>query len=257
MNIKTLIAYLIVFYFLLIFLILLSATGSVNWKPTQDDAKYPMHLPDFSIYEDAKLKKSAFFEFLDPVVEEANREIKQERILFSYIKKQIENSKRLSARTQRQFAVLKKKYKIKKADPLEDQLRVLDLRINTVPKALVLIQAANESAWGTSRFAQEANNLFGQWCFSKGCGVVPANRVDGAKHEVQRFDNIYDSVVAYLRNINTHQAYRNLRKRRLELVKSGDEISAQHLVNELGSYSERGEDYIKDIRQMILMNNLE
>ena len=42
------------------------------------------------------------------------------------------------------------------------------------------MQAANESAWGTSRFARIGLNFFGQWCYSKGCGMVPKRRNTGA-----------------------------------------------------------------------------
>ncbi|WP_325205997.1 glucosaminidase domain-containing protein, partial [Vibrio sp. 03_296] len=53
----------------------------------------------------------------------------------------------------------------------EDSINELLVRANVLPEALVMIQAANESAWGTSRFARQANNLFGQWCYTPGCGV--------------------------------------------------------------------------------------
>src|SRR5690606_15885495 len=132
------------------------------------------------------------------------------------------------------------KYKVKKSEPLEKQLHILNLRINKVPPSLVLTQAANESAWGTSRFALDANNLFGQWCFTEGCGIVPANRATDAKHEVKHFDSVQDAVASYLRNINTHRAYRVLRKLRLELENKGEIASGYQLAGELGSYSERG-----------------
>lgn len=257
MDIKKLAALSLLGWMLLVLVVLLLASNNSNWKVFHDASKYPQHLPDFSQFEDVQRKKTAFFEFLAPVVEEANLQVKKERKLFLEIKSEFENTGRLRPANQRQLAKLIKKYKIKRDLEPGQQIEVLDLRVNTVPQALVLTQAANESAWGTSRFAVEVNNLFGQWCFSKGCGLVPTDRPAGANHEVQRFATVYDAVAAYLRNINTHRAYRKLRKLRLSLVEQNKDVSAHQLAGELDSYSERGEEYVREIRQMIRINELE
>ena len=55
-------------------------------------------------------------------------------------------------------------------------------QIDVIPPSQAMAQAANESAWGTSRFATEAINLFGQWCFRKDCGIVSASRTAGSTH---------------------------------------------------------------------------
>ncbi len=85
------------------------------------------------------------------------------------------------------------------------------IKIDEVPPSLVVAQAINESGWGRSRFAQEANNLFGMWCYTPGCGLVPERRRANDKHEVKRYASIQDSVNEYLRNINRNKAYRELR----------------------------------------------
>ena len=126
-----------------------------------------------------------------------------------------------------------------------------------IPNSLALVQAANESAWGTSRFARDANNYFGQWCFTRGCGLIPANRIEGAHHEVQRFSSPKESVASYLNNLNTHNAYAQLRSIRSNAVKNGEPITGYLLAAGLGKYSERGEAYIEEIRTMIRVNHLE
>ena len=68
-----------------------------------------------------------------------------------------------------------------------------------------------ESGWGESRFAQQGNNLFGEWCFTKGCGIVPSQRKEGATHEVRRFDSVDDALASYMHNLNTGHAYKALR----------------------------------------------
>ena len=77
--------------------------------------------------------------------------------------------------------------------------------MDIIPEMMVLVQAANESGWGTSRFSRMGLNLFGQWCYVRGCGLVPRAEEDG-RHEVAKFDSVNDSV-CYMRNINTHGAY--------------------------------------------------
>lgn len=257
MNIKLLSAYALLAYFLL----LLFGLSCPVLQSLFNNRTAPAKLPDFSQYEQVQDKKDAFFSFLRPVIQQANNEILVERRTFLDIKARYETVRqgrgKISARDRRRLAMFAKKYKVKKSEPIENQLQILNLRINKVPQSLVLTQAANESAWGTSRFALDANNLFGQWCFTKGCGIVPANRAAGAKHEVKYFDSIQAAVASYLRNINTHRAYRGLRRLRLELENKGESASGYQLAGELGSYSERGADYIQEVRHMIRSNNLE
>ena len=49
------------------------------------------------------------------------------------------------------------------------------MRMDIIPVSIALAQAANETGWGTSRFALEGNALFGQWTWSKK-GITPKNK---------------------------------------------------------------------------------
>jgi Bax protein len=121
----------------------------------------------------------------------------------------------------------------------------------------VLAQAANESAWGRSRFATEGNNLFGQWCFSQGCGLIPNGRPEGATYEVAVFDTPLDSIRSYMMNLNSFHAYDELRKIRKERRDQGQMITGKALAEGLINYSTRREEYVKEIQLMIEHNNLE
>ena len=57
---------------------------------------------------------------------------------------------------------------------------VLMRRVDVVPPALAVAQAAIESGWGTSRFAQQGNALFGQWTWGAHTGLVPRSRTSGS-----------------------------------------------------------------------------
>src|SRR5690606_9872200 len=108
-----------------------------------------------------------------------------------------------------------------------------------------------------SRFAVEANNLFGQWCYKKGCGLVPERRAADAVHEVQLFTSVEAALDAYYRNINTHNAYREFRQLRASLRAQDQQFTGMTLVEGLARYSARGMDYVEELRLVIRVNDFE
>jgi Bax protein len=202
-------------------------------------------VPDFQSMESVPEKKEAFFTYFSALAEEENQ-----RILGVREKLQSEPS-------QKMLEALAEKYRLEISSPATEQdVEALLSRVDIVPKSLVLAQAAIESAWGTSRFAVEGYNYFGQWCFTKGCGLVPSNRNEGANHEVREFDSPKESVQAYVLNLNSHPTYETVRTLRLEARKANKPVHGCVLAAGLGSYSERGQHYIDEIRQMIRVNDL-
>lgn len=198
-------------------------------------------------------RKAAFFSYLEPIVEAKNAEILEDRAVLKVMSKDLDTRGSLSARQLDRLDALAQKYALgdEIADPGQ-RLRLLLRRVDMVPLPLVLVQAAKESGWGTSRFAREANNLFGQWCFTPGCGMVPERRSAGAKHEVRDFDSVDEAVAAYLHNINTGRAYQRLREIRASLRHAGEKPSAMALADGLLFYSQRREDYVNEIKRMIV-----
>lgn len=124
-------------------------------------------------------------------------------------------------------------------------------RVDIIPPALAIAQAVEESQWGTSRFAQEANNYYGERCFSEGCGIIPANRPAGSHFEVQTFESEYDSVKSYLHTLNTHTEYLYLRQLRFWQRQNNEPISGLSLVQGLSHYSTRGDAYVQTIQHII------
>lgn len=212
-------------------------------------------VPDFSVYPDVRDKKQAFFSFLAPIVQAENATIEQTREQLMSLMQSYEQQGTLQKKQRQQLERIAKDYNVtlEEAD-LNASFGVLLRRVDVVPEALALVQAANESAWGTSRFALDGLNFFGQWCFRKGCGLVPDARGEDMNHEVRKFASVNASVRSYLRNINTHPAYFELRRLRAEKRKSGADIRALDLTEGLLSYSERGEDYVHELNSMIRVN---
>ncbi|WP_166254034.1 glucosaminidase domain-containing protein [Marinobacter salicampi] len=209
-------------------------------------------LPDFSIYTDIDEKKTAFFDYLYPRIVLANaRVLIQRQHLMELAEKES-----LTESETHWLEQQAKRLRVSADMGSQEMFKMLARRLDVIPPSLILAQAANESAWGTSRFALKGNNLFGQWCFSEGCGVVPNSRNEGASHEVASFESPYHSVRSYIQNLNRHQTYLPLRNTREQRRNQGKPLSGTALAQGLIGYSERGVEYVDEIRSMIRFNNL-
>ncbi|RUO31765.1 peptidoglycan hydrolase [Aliidiomarina sedimenti] len=210
-------------------------------------------VPAFADIYDVTERKREFFAYLLPAIDEVNQRITEQRAYLNQLQNKVEQGESLNQREQRWIEAIVSYYRVDE-EQLQEQLAVLNRRVDIVPGTLVLIQAANESGWGTSRFATEGLNFFGQWCWTDGCGIVPGSRPDGERYEVRRFDSMEASVESFIRNLNTHFAYAELRQMRLEEREQEDSVSSTTLTAGLMSYSERGQDYIDELNQMIRIN---
>lgn len=213
------------------------------------------------------VNKKRFFNSLLPLIEHENSQLATQRKNLILMQEALLAEKPLSDSEQSQLAALSKTYRVSRPDAANteiDQTAIAKLliaklliKVDQIPASLVLSQSANESAWGRSRFAKEANNYFGIWCFKPGCGIVPTGRPDNAKYEVTRYHSAEDSVHAYFININSHPAYKELRRIRAELRVNNAPITGTALAMGLSKYSARGADYIQELQAMIRYNNLE
>ena len=218
----------------------------------------PPPLPDFATYTDVKQRKQAFFDFVLPMVREANARILDERAQLLAMQAALAEARALGAGQTRIYGQLAKRYGMAGASqaPTAETLAQLLARVDVVPESLALAQAANESGWGMSRFAKRANNLFGVYCYAKGCGLVPSQRGEGRYFEVAKYDSVQLGVRAYIHTINTHSAYLGLRELRAEARLGDLALNGHTLAQGLVRYSIRGEEYVKEIQQMIRVNKL-
>lgn len=222
----------------------------------QEQHKIPEKvLPDFTHLGGGKLLKVKFFEFLRPIIEAENAQIRHQR---EFVVKSYAAYKQGWDFTPEHIARLKQiatYYKLRKMNfDNESDFRRLLMRVDEVPLDLALVQGAVESAWGTSYFAREGNNIFGQWCFTEGCGLVPRGRVEGASHEVKVFGSVNEAVSAYMRNLNTHRAYKHFRNLRYDNRQRGEELKGAHLALGLQKYSAKGMEYVTILRTMLNSN---
>jgi len=206
---------------------------------------------DIKNIRETRVRKSLFFKTVLPLILQANEEILRDRRRLWSIHFQKSLGKKLDPSDRLWLMVMEERYGVKRG-----ALDALLKRVDIIPPSLALAQAAEESGWGTSRFVREGNAVFGQWTFSDNGSLVPSQRDDGKVHRVRTFSNLLDSVRAYARNLNTHPAYRKMRRQRHGLRLKGAPLDGLLMVENLKSYSQRGEKYIDAIRTLIETNNL-
>ena len=145
--------------------------------------------------------------------------------------------------------------KFKQYGVVNKDLSTLKIRMDQIPVSMTVAQAAKETGWGTSRFAQEGNALFGQWTWT-GDGIRPSDAKNDSTHKVMKFKVLQASVKAYQRNLNTHSSYRGFRGARAEMRDDKKELDSMILTEFLDKYAETGKEYVKILQQIIRQNNL-
>ena len=196
--------------------------------------------------ENVKERKELFIQIILPLVIKENNNIKLDRKkLFSILNK--------SKNTKKEKIWLNSKFK--QYGVIDKDLSTLKVRMDEVPVSMAIAQAAKETGWGTSRFAQEGNALFGQWTWS-GNGIKPSDADDDATHKIMKFNVLQASVRAYQRNLNTHSSYKGFRSARAELRDRGKELDSIILSKYLDKYAETGKEYVRILQQIIKQNNL-
>ena len=212
-------------------------------------------LPDLAAVEDVPTLKRTFYEFLAPIVARENDRIRAQREDLAALRETLAAGERPGWLARRRLRALAGEYEVSwQPEDLPAVASTLWRRVDVIPPGLALAQAAKESGWGRSRFAVEGNNLFGQWCFDPGCGIVPARRAEGSRHEVAAFDSVDEAIRRYMNNLNTHDRYAPFRERRAALRARDAALTGPALVAGLLGYSERGEVYLDELRAMMRQN---
>ena len=211
-------------------------------------SKFARHIPakHFELTGDAQ--KQSFIKLVLPLILAANDELLQRR---EAVKASVQANDRNKLD---QWAVL---YRIdsENFDDFELAERLLR-RVDTIPVALALAQAAVESGWGTSRFAQQGNALFGQWAWTESAGMRPL-AASNERAVVRSFGSLLESVRAYMHNLNTHQNYKRFRDARYRLKPQTEAVKASRLATYLDSYAEIGQAYVKKLLAVMSSNNFD
>ena len=212
----------------------------------------PKNINEYKIFE----KKKVFLSILLPIALRGNELALEERkrLKVAFLTNNIYK-----------IEYFAKKYKVKNFTKINfGSLNSLQLRnikkellikVNRVPVSMIIAQAIIESGWGSSRFAQEGNALFGEWTWKSNDGIKPNGNLD-ANFAVKSFKNISESLNSYILNLNRHPAYTEMRNYRSMMFKAGKDITGYDTAAYLENYAEIGLAYVEKVNDMIKSNKL-
>lgn len=213
-------------------------------------------LPPLQEAESNAARKAMFIDYLAPIVDDVNDRVRKRRAAVLAAERRLDNGEELAPEAVNWLADMVERYRVDAATPAE-QIEQLKRRVDIIPASLAVAQAGIESAWGTSRFARQGNNVFGKWCFTPGCGIVPARRPPTASYEVEAYDDVAGSVRSYIHHLNSHPVYEVLRERRAEARAQQRRPTGVELAAGLEFYSAKGYEYVEIIRGVIHTNELQ
>ncbi len=215
-------------------------------------ASLPADLPRLN---SVQTRKAVFIKTILPLILRANEDILHQRRRLIVLKGRIAGGKVMSSAEKQWLESLAGQYEVANRN-----FKELLNRVDVIPPSLALAQAAEESGWGTSRFAQEGNALFGQRTSKESSGIVPKGVSGENNIKIKSFGKLYDGISSYIRNLNVHRAYRHLRTARAQLRRrngEGAEFNGMDLTRTLYAYSERGEAYVRTIQSIMRYNNFD
>lgn len=222
---------------------IIMAVASERWDDESEDIE-------------VEVKKELFYRVIVPMVLLSNELIEKERTEIEAMAAPIKSGDTLKPEQQSRLDAFAEKYELEETADTAELLSQLLERVDVIPASLALGQAAYESGYGTSRFAQEGNALFGQWTYS-GDGMKPKeHRASKGDYGVASYQWPFDSVRSYMFNLNTHDAYQALREKRAAIRKKGKQPTGLELAETLDKYSEKGAEYVKTLKGIITVNNL-
>lgn len=222
-------------------------------------AWYRYHQPDIeraavkqAHYYTSPKQSRVFITNILPLVQKENSQILKLRHHILLLASVWHQPGQLTAKDQQWLINIASNYQLKHWDiSQETNWQQLLLRVDVIPNSLVIAQAANESAWGQSRFAREGHNLFGQHCYTQNCGMIPRGRTADQHFEVTAFKRVSDSIHSYMLTLNSNSNYQRFRQIRQKLHQQHKALSGEVLAAGLVNYSARRDAYVTTIRQII------
>lgn len=213
------------------------------YEKRDEEGLYVFSNEDFDLRKlSTEERKDAFVKLLLPAINVVHEEIKNDKEIVKKLSKKSE----LVEEEKKYCENIFNKYRVEYGNWQE-----LESKMIIYPTSLILTQGALESAWGTSRFFREGNNIFGIWSTNPNEPRIAAKGVrdNGFVPHLKKYDTIKDSVADIVLTISRNDAYKKVR----ELV--NNEKSAPEIAYGLIKYSEEGEEYIKKVRATMNKND--
>lgn len=200
--------------------------------------------------KDGAERKMLFITALLPVILEVNQRVLADREQLLYLRDKLVSTPQMLTAIERIWLEdLAERY-----DAPVEKIDELVRRVDIVPPSMAIAQGGVESGWGTSFAARNGNALYGQ-IQSVGRHSVSVPWKPGAGMP-QPFTDVGESTEAYIANLNTHPAYAGFRNQRAAMRERGEDPDGFRLIGALLRYSERGQEYVQFVRQIMRENDL-
>ena len=200
--------------------------------------------------KDGNERKMLFITAILPVILEVNQRVLADREQLIYLRAKLTSTPHMLTAIERIWLDdIADRY-----DTPPDKIDELVRRVDIVPPSMAIAQGGVESGWGTSFAARTGNALYGQ-IQATGRHSVSVPWKPGAGMP-QPFTDVGQSTDAYVANLNTHPAYAGFRNERAAMRDRGEDPDGFRLIGSLLRYSERGQDYVQFVRQIMRENDL-
>jgi Bax protein len=214
-----------------------------NWDYTLTKAKSEGQVPRLFLAKlprdmrhQKKSSNAAFIQVLLPHILKANELILADRAKLLALHMSQKNGHHLRHSEVMWLKKLAADYRCKST-----KIESLLVHVDIVPPSLALAQGIIETGGGRSPAVINKNSPFGHMA---------------TKTQVEKFESLFHSVMAYVRNLNRHQAYAGFRKDRARLRAGGQTLCGHKLAVHLIKYSERGKNYTDDLQKLIKERDL-
>ncbi len=206
---------------------------------------------DFNREKFDEVRPALFFEMMLPVVLRANETLAVEREQVLRLKREFDDAGDLTEQSMRELDEWVKRYDVKDSDDLETLFTALLERVDGVTPTLLLAMAAQDSGFGTSRYAREHNAVFNQRDWD-GNGVDPdEEQKEGPQYKIKTFDSLYDAVISQIYYINTNGYLKNYRAARDRYRRTNSPMRGYSVANLLINFPYKPFKYPDIIKHLI------
>lgn len=121
-----------------------------------------------------------------------------------------------------------------------------------IPYEMIIGMASLETGYGTSRFANQANNLFGIRTYNKDVPhILIESKKEWAGWGIRKFESKCQSVVYLVNLLNTHYAYKDFRDKRNSMHKNDMSLETKELLETLTNVFHTTPDYTKRVLKQV------
>ncbi len=121
-----------------------------------------------------------------------------------------------------------------------------------IPYEMITGMASLETGYGTSRFAKEANNLFGIRTYNEKIPhLLIESKTTWYGWGIRKFESKCQSVEYLVKLLNSHYAYEDFRKKRQQMLDKEQDLETEELLRTLTGIFHTTQDYTERVLKQI------